>query len=162
MGICHNCCLYQRSVRGFDLTPAEPDVLSSHADKTGERFWHVAGSLLAGMVGMIISLSTMNTAARYIALFLQAQSYAGFIVFYSWISNTFPRPPMKRAVALALINAFSQLGNIAGSYVSCLIAVYHSGADSFFQVWPKTYGPTYRNSYGITISCFGFVWLYLS
>ncbi|KAG8936934.1 hypothetical protein FRC02_010024 [Tulasnella sp. 418] len=80
----------------------------------------------------------MNTAARYIALFLQAQSYAGFIVFYSWISNSIPRPPAKRAVAIGLINAFSQLGNVAGSYV-----------------WPKPFGPTYRNSYAITISCFG-------
>lgn len=74
----------------------------------------------------------MNTAARYISLyvapllnrdaslnvtrrFLMAQSYAGFVVLYTWMSNTFPRPPSKRAVALALINAFSQLGNIAGS-----------------------------------------------
>lgn len=44
-----------------------------------------------------------------------AQSYAGFIVMYAWLSNTFARPPSKRAVALALVNAFSQLGNIAGS-----------------------------------------------
>ena len=47
--------------------------------------------------------------------FLMAQSYAGFVVFYAWMSNSFPRPPSKRAVALALINAFSQLGNVAGS-----------------------------------------------
>ncbi len=44
-----------------------------------------------------------------------AQSYAGFVVFYAWMSNSFPRPPSKRAVALALTNAFSQLGNVAGS-----------------------------------------------
>ena len=43
------------------------------------------------------------------------QPYAGFVVFLVWASNTFPRPPSKRAVALALINAFSQLGNVAGS-----------------------------------------------
>ncbi|KAG8898875.1 hypothetical protein FRB99_007087 [Tulasnella sp. 403] len=92
-------------------------LVARHADRSGERFFHICGPLLVGMMGMVISLSTMNTAARYIALFLQAQSYAGFIVFYSWISNTFPRPPAKRAVALALVNAFSQLGNIAGSYV---------------------------------------------
>ncbi|PHH67498.1 hypothetical protein CDD82_1421 [Ophiocordyceps australis] len=70
-----------------------------------------------GIVGFIISMCTLNSIARYIALFLQAGSYAGFVVFYSWISSSFPRPPAKRAVAIALINAFSQLGNIAGSYV---------------------------------------------
>ena len=70
--------------------------------------------------------------------FLAAQSYAGFIVFFAWISTSIPRPPSKRAVALAFINAFSQLGNIAGSYV-----------------WPSVWGPAYRNSYAITLSCFG-------
>jgi hypothetical protein len=38
-----------------------------------------------------------------------AQSYAGFVVMYAWISSSFPRPPSKRAVALALVNAFSQV-----------------------------------------------------
>ena len=44
-----------------------------------------------------------------------AQSYAGFIIFLAWISNTITRPPSKRAVALAFINSFAQLGNISGS-----------------------------------------------
>lgn len=88
-----------------------------HADRTEERFWHIVGPIIGGLVGFIISMSTENVAARYVALFLQASAYAGFIVFYSWISSSFPRPPAKRAVAIAMINAFSQLGNIAGSYV---------------------------------------------
>ena len=44
-----------------------------------------------------------------------AQSYAGFIIFLAWVSNSIARPPSKRAVAVALINAISQTGNIAGS-----------------------------------------------
>ena len=67
--------------------------------------------------------------------FMMAQSYAGFVVLYAWVSNTFARPPSKRAVALAFVNAFSQLGNVAGSYV-----------------WASEWGPTYRKSYGICIS----------
>lgn len=47
--------------------------------------------------------------------FLMAQQYAGFVVMYTWISNSFPRPPSKRAVAVALVNAFAQIGNVAGS-----------------------------------------------
>ncbi len=90
-----------------------------------------------GIVGFVISMATLNVAARYLALFLQAGSYAGFIVFYSWISSSFPRPPAKRAVAIAMINAFSQLGNVAGSYVWGL----------------KDNG--YRKSYGIVLSMFG-------
>ncbi|KAI5208169.1 MFS general substrate transporter [Aureobasidium subglaciale] len=108
-----------------------------HADRTQEKFWHIVGPICIGLVGFIINMSTLNTAARYIALFLQASSYAGFIVFYSWISSSFPRPPAKRAVAIALVNAFSQLGNIAGSYV-----------------WDLT-DNGYRKSYGIVTAMFG-------
>lgn len=108
-----------------------------HSDRTGEKFWHILGPMALGMIGFIISMSTLNVAGRYVALFLQASSYAGFVVFYSWISSSFPRPPAKRAVALAAINAFSQLGNIAGSYVWDLSA---NG---------------YRKSYGIVTAMFG-------
>lgn len=93
--------------------------------------------MIVGIVGFIICMSTLNTAARYVALFLQTSSYAGYIVFYSWIASSFPRPPAKRAVAIAIINAFAQLGNIAGSYVWDL----------------KENG--YRKSYGIVLSMFG-------
>ncbi|KAF3393135.1 hypothetical protein DPV78_010213 [Talaromyces pinophilus] len=108
-----------------------------HADRTQEKIWHIYGPMFMGLVGFVISMSTLNVAARYVALFLQAGSYAGFIVFYSWISSSFPRPPAKRAVALAIVNAFSQLGNVAGSYV-----------------WNLSENG-YRKSYGIVTAMFG-------
>ncbi|KAI0110657.1 MFS general substrate transporter [Hypoxylon sp. NC0597] len=146
---------------GFDYVPtllmsSPPWVFSCivslfnawHADRTQEKFWHITGPIIGGIVGFIISMSTLNVAARYVALFLQASAYAGFIVFYSWISSSFPRPPAKRAVAIALINAFSQLGNVAGSYVWNL----------------KENG--YRKSYGIVTAMFGITiigsWLFRS
>ncbi|KAL2868879.1 major facilitator superfamily domain-containing protein [Aspergillus lucknowensis] len=107
------------------------------SDRYQEKFWHIVGPILVGLLGFIISMSTLNVAARYVALFLQAASYAGFIVFYSWISTSFPRPPAKRAVAIAMINAFSQLGNVAGSYV------WDLEANGF------------RQSYGIVTAMFG-------
>ena len=67
-----------------------------------------------------------------------AQSYAALITFYVWISSTFPRPPSKRAVAIAFINAFGQLGGISGSYI-----------------WPQSWGPSYRYSYAICIATNG-------
>ncbi|CAK5275674.1 unnamed protein product [Mycena citricolor] len=111
-------------------------IVARHSDKVGERSYHMCTSFALGIVGYIIAMSSMNTAARYVSLFLMAQSYAGFVSLLAWCSNSFPRPPSKRAVALALINSFSQLGNISGSYV-----------------WPTAWGPTYRNSYAICIAC---------
>lgn len=63
-----------------------------HADRTQEKFWHIVVPIFFGLIGFIISMSTTNTAGRYVALFLQAQSYAGFIVFYSWICKFHPFP----------------------------------------------------------------------
>ncbi|KAK4688760.1 hypothetical protein P7C73_g1345, partial [Tremellales sp. Uapishka_1] len=114
-------------------------VNSWHSDKSNEKFWHSIWPLCMGIVGFIISIAThpTNTAARYVALFLQAGSYAGYIIMYTWMSSSFPRPPAKRAVALAFMNALSQTGNIAGSYV-----------------WPKGFGPSYLRSYVIVLCCF--------
>ncbi|KAI0751563.1 MFS general substrate transporter [Daedaleopsis nitida] len=122
----------------FVFTAIMAFVVSRHSDKTGERFWHIAVPTLGGILGFVIAICTMNTAARYVSLFLMANSYSGFVVLYTWVSNSFPRPPSKRAVAVALVNAVSQTGNIAGSYV-----------------WPKEWDPTYRNSYAICIATAG-------
>lgn len=127
-------------------------AVARHSGRVGERFYHIAVPLSIGIIGFVIAISTMNTAARYVSLyvdrgvqssaadrlscsFLMAQSNAGFIIFLTWISDSIARPPSKRAASIALINAFSQLGNIAGSYV-----------------WPTSWGPTYRNSYSICIA----------
>ncbi|PCH41496.1 MFS general substrate transporter [Wolfiporia cocos MD-104 SS10] len=122
----------------FVLTAILAYINSRHSDWTGERFYHMTISWALGIVGFIIAICTMNVAARYVSLFLMAQQYAGFVVLYTWVSNSFPRPPSKRAVAVALVNAFSQLGNVAGSYV-----------------WPSNWGPTYRYSYAICIATSG-------
>ncbi|KAG2369849.1 major facilitator superfamily domain-containing protein [Suillus spraguei] len=109
-------------------------VMSRHSDATGERCGHITIPLLIGIAGFMMAMATMNTVVRYLSLFLMAQSYTAFVVYWAWVSNSIPRPTSKRAVALAFVNAFSSLGNIVGSYV-----------------WPKSWGPSYWNSYAICI-----------
>ena len=91
-----------------------------------------------------------------------ANSYSGFVVFYTWVSNSFPRPPSKRAVAVALVNALSQIGNIAGSWVASYSPIYTLSVNAHCwhlplhrYVWPSAWGPTYRNSYAICIATAG-------
>ncbi|KAH0828657.1 major facilitator superfamily domain-containing protein [Lanmaoa asiatica] len=106
-----------------------------HSDLKKKRFIYIAASECIGLLGFIIAICTMNTVARYISLFLMVQTYLGLICFYTWMSNSIPRPPAKRAVSLAFINGFSQLGNVAGSYA-----------------FPAAWGPSYRKSFGICIA----------
>lgn len=106
-----------------------------HSDRVQERTLHIIGPLLLGIVGFIISSTTTSLGARFFALFIEASSYAGYTCVLGWIAPSIPTPKYKKAVALALINAFSQLGNISASYV-----------------WPKKWGPKYWQSNTIS-SC---------
>lgn len=108
---------------------------SLHANKSGERTFHLCIPLCIGVVGFIISSATTNLGARFFALFLEAQSYAGYVIILAWMSNSI-RGSYKRAAGLAFINCLSQLGNIAGSYV-----------------WPKKWSPSYWQSNVISIAC---------
>ncbi|KAF5873137.1 putative pantothenate transporter liz1 protein [Botrytis fragariae] len=89
-----------------------------HADKTGERFLHVVIPLCFAFVAFILAAATTSIAPRYLAMMLMVPGcYTGFVVALAWISNTLPRPPAKRAVALAFINAVSNASSIYSSYM---------------------------------------------
>ncbi|TFL07873.1 MFS general substrate transporter [Pterulicium gracile] len=109
-----------------------------HADRTGERYFHIAACWWAVMLGYIISLSTMNIAARYISLFLMATGYSGFAMILTWVSSSVPRPPAKRAVSMGIVNGFGNLGNLIGSYV-----------------WDAKWSPDYHPSLGICLGALG-------
>ncbi|KAF2763779.1 MFS transporter, partial [Teratosphaeria nubilosa] len=91
---------------------------SWHADKTGERFLHISLPLLVTVASFILAAATTSTAPRYVAMMLMVPSvYAGFVIVLAWISNSIPRPPAKRAAALAAINAISNTSSIYASYM---------------------------------------------
>ncbi|KAF2673693.1 retrograde regulation protein 2 [Microthyrium microscopicum] len=89
-----------------------------HADRTGERFLHVVLPLCVGLAAFIIAACATSTAARYVSMMLMVPGvYTGYVVCLAWISNSIPRPPAKRAAALALINAVSNASSIWASYL---------------------------------------------
>ncbi|KAL6454784.1 hypothetical protein SBY92_004255 [Candida maltosa Xu316] len=84
---------------------------AKHADRTGERFYHVVIPLLLSLVAFIIAAASLNTGARYFTL------YSAFVVILTWISNCCPRPPAKRAAAIALVNCLSNSTSIWNAYL---------------------------------------------
>ncbi|KAK5128829.1 hypothetical protein LTR85_000162 [Meristemomyces frigidus] len=89
-----------------------------HADRTGERFLHVTIPLLFAVFAFILAAATTSTAPRYVAMMLMVPGiYTSFVIVLAWISNTIPRPPAKRAAALAMINAVSNASSIYASYM---------------------------------------------
>jgi hypothetical protein len=64
-----------------------------HADKTGERFWHIVLPLCVGVAAFILAACTHSTAPRYVAMMLMVPGvYTGYVVALAWISNSMPRP----------------------------------------------------------------------
>jgi len=110
-----------------------------HADKTGERYFHIAGPWWGVLLGYIIAVSTFSTGGRYVSMFLMASGYAGFALTLVWVSNAVPRPPTKRAAAIGIVNGFGNIGNLIGSYA-----------------WKAEWGPGYHQSMEIGIAALAF------
>ena len=67
-----------------------------HADKTGERYFHITLPLYFAFIAFIIAASTTKIGPRYFAMMLMpAGVYTGYAVALGWISNSLPRPPAK-------------------------------------------------------------------
>lgn len=67
-----------------------------HADRTGERYFHITLPLYFAVIAFIIAASTTTTAPRYVAMMMMVPGvYTGYVVALAWISNTLPRPPAK-------------------------------------------------------------------
>ncbi|KAL5483141.1 hypothetical protein ACEPAI_8370 [Sanghuangporus weigelae] len=112
---------------------------SLHADRTGERFWHLTLPWCGAIAGTIVALSTSSTTGRYISLFLMASGNAGFTLILVWLSNTITRPPAKRAASIGLVNGVGNIGNLVGSYA-----------------WKAEWGPQYHQSMEISVAALAF------
>ncbi|KAI0332944.1 MFS general substrate transporter [Cubamyces sp. BRFM 1775] len=110
-----------------------------NADRTGERFFHICVPWWGVIIGYIIGVSTFSIGGRYVAMFLMACGYSGFALTAVWVSNAVPRPPAKRAAAIAIVNGFGNLGNLISSFV-----------------WKAEWGPDYHQSMYIGIAALGF------
>ena len=102
-----------------------------HADRTGERFYHIAGPLCVAVFSFILAAATTTIGPRYLAMMLMVGAvYSAFVVALAWISNSMPRPPAKRAAALAFVNAVSNCSSIYASYM------YEDSMSKLFPLLP--------------------------
>ncbi|KAK6223851.1 hypothetical protein QIS74_03795 [Colletotrichum tabaci] len=89
-----------------------------HSDRKQERYLHIVVPLCVTLVANVIAVSTINIAARYVAMMLLPGSfYAAAVVVLSWIMGSLSQPSAKRASAIALINAMCNTPNVWGSYL---------------------------------------------
>ncbi|GAP88183.1 putative nicotinamide mononucleotide permease [Rosellinia necatrix] len=93
-------------------------IIGFNSDRKQERWLHIVAPLIITAVANIITLSTLNVAARYVAILLLPGSfYSAGVVTLSWVSNSLSQPAPKRAAAIAIVNAICNTPNIWGSYL---------------------------------------------
>ncbi|RPA87802.1 major facilitator superfamily transporter [Ascobolus immersus RN42] len=110
------------------------NLVAWSADKRMDRRWHITGSMFVGFVAAIITLAVLKPAVRYVFLCLVASGiYSALPLVLVWTSETINLPAEKRAIALAMVNAFGNLASVYGS-----------------RIWPSWDGPGYRIGWGVT------------
>ncbi len=82
------------------------------SDKIGNRFWFIAYPVPVTIIGFIVFMTTSSFGPRYFSFFLMNFVFAMNGTIYAWISNAIPRPPAKRAAALAFINSVGNSASI--------------------------------------------------
>lgn len=92
-------------------------LVSWNSDRIRERGYHISGALAAASIGFLITISTSNVAARYVASFFYAPgSFAANALVYAWAVSTLSSTPEKRAAAGAIVNIFGHIGNVVSPY----------------------------------------------
>lgn len=82
------------------------------SDRVGNRFWFFMYPVPVTIVGFVIFMTTNSFGPRYFSFFLMNFVFTMNGTCYAWISNAIPRPPAKRAAALAFINSFGNAASI--------------------------------------------------
>ncbi|OQE20594.1 hypothetical protein PENSTE_c013G00620 [Penicillium steckii] len=102
-------------------------VVGITSGRYNERTWHITVSMGLAVVGYIISCTTLNTGARYVACFLFASgAYAVNSVILGWVPATLGQTPEKKAASLSFINVVANASYIYTAYL-----------------YPKSDGPRY-------------------
>lgn len=89
------------------------------SSKFEERGLHIAIPMLISTVGniLVIALPLSNVAGRYTAMFmLTIGSYCSFNLSFAWLASTIPRPRIKRAAALSLVNGLANASHFFSPY----------------------------------------------
>ncbi|KAF2227785.1 MFS transporter [Elsinoe ampelina] len=104
------------------------------SDRISKRFLFFVYPIPITIVGYFVFMFVEGFGGRYFSLFLQIFVFAMNGTIYAWISSSIPRPPAKRAAALAFINS---VGNAASIWTP-------------FTYRPKD-APFYRPALGVCI-----------
>ncbi|KAI1199356.1 allantoate permease [Nemania serpens] len=93
-------------------------VVTYTSGRFADRSIHIICLMLLSVVGNIIAVSTLNTGARFFAMFLlPIGAVSAYQIILAWVANSFPRPLVKRSACISFANLIGNSANIYGSYM---------------------------------------------
>ncbi|KAI3323979.1 allantoate permease [Xylariaceae sp. AK1471] len=93
-------------------------VVTYTSGRFADRSIHIICLMLVSVVGNIIAISTLNTGARFFAMFLlPIGAVTAYQIILAWVANSFPRPLVKRSACISVANMIGNSANIYGSYM---------------------------------------------
>ncbi|KAI0856888.1 allantoate permease [Xylaria cubensis] len=93
-------------------------VVTYTSGRFNDRSIHIVSLMLISVVGNIIAVSTLNTGARFFAMFLlPIGAVTSYQIILAWVANSFPRPLVKRSACISFANLVGNSANIYGSYM---------------------------------------------
>jgi hypothetical protein len=89
------------------------------ADSRKNSSFHVIWPLIVAIQGFIVAAASLNTGARYFAMILMiAGGHGANAVLLAWTQKTLLRPRVKRASAVAFVNALGNTSQVSLSWSS--------------------------------------------
>ncbi|KAK5065327.1 hypothetical protein LTR84_001165 [Exophiala bonariae] len=87
-------------------------LISWSSGRFGEHCWHIIGSTIGCMVGVIIMISTLNPGARYFGMFLMCSGpFVGLNIHIPWETTNVARPRTKRGALVAITNCIASVSH---------------------------------------------------
>lgn len=115
------------------------NILAWSSDRTQDRRWHITGALALGFLSSLVCAIVQAPVVRYVMLcFLATGIWSALPLILSWASSTVSLPPEKRAIVLALVNAFGNFSSVYGS-----------------RIWPDQDTPAFHIGFGVTAGFLG-------
>lgn len=115
------------------------NVVAWSSDRSGERRWHVSGALGLGFACAVVCAAVQTPVVRYVMIcFVAAGIWSALPLILSWTSGVVSLPPEKRAIVLALVNAFGNFSSVYGS-----------------RIWKTSDAPGYPIGFGVTAGFLG-------
>ncbi|VUC25970.1 unnamed protein product [Clonostachys rosea] len=88
------------------------------ADRLKNSSFHVMWPLALAIIGFVVAAATLQVGPRYFAMMLMVGGGHGAnAVVLAWTQKTMLRPRIKRAAAVAFVNAFGNISQVWTSYL---------------------------------------------